>query len=123
MNNSNVLDSFKMLDEHAIRFFKKGKPTPNIEFKIIKTELDRYSFENKIKVIMKDKIFLISPLELQIAYKLFLAADGTDNELKADKDIEDARHLYKFFEDKLNKDEFREFIDKLNVNKKLRLLK
>ncbi len=123
MNTSDAKEAFDMLNEHAIRFFKKGKPTPNIEFKIIKTELDRYSFENKIRVIIKDKVFLISPLELQIAYKLFLAAEGIDEELKADKDIEDARHLYKLFKEKINKDELRIFITKLNAEKKFKFLK
>ncbi len=123
MNTSDAKEAFDMLNEHAIRFFKKGKPTPNIEFKIIKTELDRYSFENKIRVIIKDKVFLISPLELQIAYKLFLAADGIDEELKADKDIEDARHLYKLFKEKINKDELHIFITKLNAEKKFKFLK
>lgn len=123
MNTSDAKEAFDMLNEHAIRFFKKGKPTPNIEFKIIKTELDRYSFENKIRVIIKDKVFLISPLELQIAYKLFLAADGIDEELKADKDIEDARHLYKLFKEKINKDELCIFITKLNAEKKFKFLK
>jgi len=122
MNTSSIQESFNMLGEHAIRFFKKGKPIPNIEFKIIKTDLDRYSFENRIKVVINDKVFFISPLELQIAYKLFLAADGTDEELKADKDIEDARHLYKLFKEKINKDEFNEFVSKLEVKKRMRLL-
>lgn len=122
MNTLNVQESFNMLDEHAIRFFKKGNPIPNIKFKIIKTDLDKYSFENRIKVSIGSEIFFISPLELQIAYKLFLAADGTDEELNADKDIEDARHLYQIFKDKLNKDEFHEFVNKLKVKKKMRLL-
>ncbi len=122
MNTSNVQEAFKMLNEHAIRFFKKGSPTPNIEFKTIKTDLDKYSFENKIKVSIYDKTFLISPLELQIAYKLFLASDGTDEELKADKDIEDARHLYQLFKEKINKEEFHDFVNKLGVKKRMRLL-
>jgi hypothetical protein len=122
MNTLNVQESFNMLNEHAIRFFKKGNPTPNIEFKIIKTDLDKYSFENRIKVSIGSEILFISSLELQIAYKLFLAADGTDEELNADKDIEDARHLYQIFKDKLNKDEFHEFVNKLKVKKRMRLL-
>jgi len=122
MNTSKIQGAFKMLNEHAIRFFKKGRPIPNIEFKIIKTDLDKYSFEKKIKVTIKNKSFLISPLELQIAYKLFLATEGTDKDLKVDKDIEDARHLYKLFKEKINKDEFLVFINKLNVKKKLKFL-
>jgi len=122
LNTSRVEDAFKMLNEHAIRFAYPGKPIPNIEFKIIKTDLDKYSFENKIKVIVDDKFFLISPLELQIAYKLFLVADGIDEELQVDKDIEDARYLYKLFKEKINKEEFEIFVNKLNVKKRLRWL-
>ena len=122
INTSKPEEAFQMLKEHAIRFFKKGKPIPNIEFKIIKTDLDKYSFENKIKVILNLGVLLISPLELQIAYKLFLAADGVDEELQSDKDIEDARHLYNLFKEKINKEELLIFIDKLNVKKRLRFL-
>ena len=111
-----------MLDEHAIRFFKKGRPTPNIEFKMIKNDLDNYSFENRRQAILKDRILFISPLELQIPYKLLLAADGTEDELQSDKDIEDARFIYKLYKDNINKEEMFKFIDKLNVRKKARWL-
>lgn len=123
INTSEPEKAFNLLKGHAIRFAKEGRPVPNIEFKIIKNDLDRYSYENRIKVVLKDCVFFISPLELQIAYKLFLAADGTDEELQSDKDIEDARHLYKLFKDKINKDEFVGFINQLNIKKRLRLLK
>jgi len=121
VNTSKSHEASNFLKEHAIRFFKKN-PVPNIEFKIIKTDLDKYAYENRIKVILGGGRIFISPLELQIAYKLFLAADGTDEELQADKDIEDARHLYKLFKEKINKEELLTFINKLNVEKKLRLL-
>ena len=122
LNTPKIEDAFGMLSEHAIRFARKGKAVPNMEFKMIRKDLERYAFENRIKLFLKDKMFWISPLELQIAYKLFLAADGTDEELIQDKDIEDARHLYKLFEDKINKEEFLSFVNKLNVNKRLRFL-
>ncbi len=119
INSDNSYEAFKMMHEHAIRFFKNNKSIPNIEFKMIKTDFDYYSFENRIKVIMDKGVLFISPLEMQIAFKLFLAADGTEEELGADKDIEDARHLYRLFEDKINKDELLKIIDKLNIRKKL----
>lgn len=122
INTSKPEAAFEMLKGHAIRFFEKGKPTPNIEFKSIKTELDSYSFNNKIKVLLDRSTLNISPLELQIAYKLFLAAEGLDEELRADKDIEDARYLYKLFKEKLNKEEFHTFIDKLKVKNKLKYI-
>ena len=122
INTSNPQKAFNMLEEHAIRFFK-GVPIPNIELKIIKNDLDKYSYENKIKVILGEKILFISPLELQIAYKLFLAAEGPEAELQSDKDIEDAKHLYTIFKEEINKEELLYFSKKLNVEGKLRLLK
>ena len=121
-NTSIPTDAYEMLSEHAIRFFKKGRPVPNIEFKMIKTDLDRYSLENRRQVLLKDKILFISPLEIQIPYKLLLAADGTEEELQSDKDIEDARFVYKLYKDKINKIEMSKFIDKLGVRKKTRWL-
>jgi hypothetical protein len=123
INTFEVDNAYNMLKEHAIRFCIKGVPVPNIEFKIIKTDLDRYSFENKVRVFLAQGELKISPLELQIAYKLFLAADGIEEELRADKDIEDARHLYKIFGQKINKEEFLFFVNKLRVEKRLKLLK
>lgn len=99
---------------------KRGVPRPNIEFKIIKTDLDRYSFKNKIKVMLKEDILFVSPLEMQIAYKLFLAAEGSDEELSSDKDIEDAKHLYLLFKDKINKEELFLLLDRLKIRHKMK---
>ncbi len=121
-NTMIINEAYEMLNDFAIRFFKKGYPIPNIEFKMIKRELDRYSFENRIKVIFDEFILFISPLELQIAYKLFLAADGSDEELASDKNIEDAKHIYTLFKDKINKEELLSFINKLGVINKMRWL-
>lgn len=122
----NTLDSkeaFSLMDEHAIRFFlKDGKPIPNIEFKFIKTDLDNYSLQNKISVIIEDDTLFISPLEMQIAFKLFLAADEPDYEISSDKDIEDARHIYRTFREKINKEEMLYIVDKLNIKKRLKWL-
>jgi len=123
INTLNSDEAFEMLKEHAIRFFcKKKRPIPNIEFKFIKTNLDEYSFQNKIKVILNKDILFVSPIEMQIAFKLFLASDGEDYEISSDKDIEDARHLYKTFKENINKKEMLNIITKLGVGKKLKWL-
>jgi len=113
MNTSNPKEAFEMLKEHAIRFYKKNNPIPNIEFKIIKNDLDRYSYENKIKIKLGNYFLFISPLEMQIAYKLFLSSEV------ADKDIEDARYLYKVFKEKIDKDKLILLSNKLNVEKRI----
>ncbi len=109
--------AFQMMHEHAIRFSRKGKPVPNMEFKMIKNEIDEYSLNNQIKAIINSKNLFISPLEMQIAYKLHLGSE------KGDKDIEDARHLYKLFKENLNKEKLSLFIEKLKSEKKFEWIK
>jgi len=69
--------------------------------------------DNKIKVLLNKDILYISPIELQIAYKLFLGSD---------KDIEDARHIYRLLKEKINKQELLYSFEKLNVSGKFGLL-
>lgn len=113
INTSNADEAFDILNEHAIRFAKKEKPVPNIEFKVIKNDLDKFSYDNRIKVILAFENLYISPIELQIAYKLFLGSE---------KDIEDARHIYSLLKDKINKEELISSLETLGVFNKLGLL-
>ena len=93
LNTSSPEEAFQMWKEHAVRFAKIGKPIPNMEFKKIKKPEDAYSFKNSINVFMKEGKLKISPLEMQIVYKL---------DLGSEKDLEDAKHLYALFKEKLN---------------------
>lgn len=113
LNTSNLEEAFDMWQEHAIRF-SKDSPLPNIKFKKIKNELDNYSFNNRLKVILKNGEIYISPLEMQIAYKLFLGSG---------KDLEDAKHLYNLFKEKLNKEELLYFVEKLEVSDNFKIMK
>ncbi len=94
---------------HAIRFSYKGKFIPNMEIKFPKVELDTWSLQHKQKVILNGKVLFISPIELQIAYKIFLGSE------KGDKDLEDAKFLYDLFKDHLDHPLFLEFMRKLNI--------
>lgn len=95
-----------------LRFAKKDTFIPNMEIKIAKTELDSWSLKNKREVILNNNILLkISPLELQIPYKLFLSSE---------KDIEDAKHLYNRFKNKLDQKLLNYFISELKVSKMFR---
>lgn len=97
-----------LCQEHAIRFSRKKKFIPNMEIKFPKIELDDWTLTNKKKVSLNKHVLFISPLELQIPFKLFL---GTE------KDIEDARYLYNLFKDKLDISLLTEFNRKLNIEK------
>ncbi|MEX0920624.1 MAG: hypothetical protein WDZ69_03545 [Candidatus Pacearchaeota archaeon] len=114
LNTSKPEEAFGMLNEHAIRFSKKGLPVPNMEFKVMKNKDDEYSFHRKIKVKTIGGELYISPLEMQIAFKL---------DLGSEKDLEDASHLYELFKDKLNKEEMAKIINQFGVKDKFELIK
>jgi len=116
LNTQDITEAFQMLKENAIRFSRKNKPLPNIEFKLIKNDIDKYSFKNKLKVNLKRGSLFISPIEMQIAYKLWLAKGGNE------KDIEDSKHLYELFKEKLNKLELTKLVKELKVEKEFKII-
>ncbi len=117
LNTENPKNAFDSLKEYAIRFSRKEKPIPNIEFKMIKNDIEKYSFKNKIKVSINGKEMNISPIEIQIAFKLMLGKEGNE------KDIEDAKHLYELFREKINKQELLNLIKQFKVEKEFELIK
>jgi len=92
----------------ALRFAKKNTFIPNIEMKFGKVDLDDWTLGERKKVIINKKTLYISPLELEIPYKLFLGSE---------KDIEDAMHLFNLFKDHLDMKMFTEFNRKLKTQK------
>jgi hypothetical protein len=94
LNPENVHGLYEMLvDNLGIRIAKENTVIPNIELKFVKDDFDRYSLDNKLRVIMGENQVFISPIELQIPYKLYLGSD---------KDIEDAVYLWDIFKGKIN---------------------
>jgi hypothetical protein len=93
----------------SLRFSNKRQFIPNIEMKFEKNPLDSWSLDNRVEVAMNGNSIFISPMELQIAFKLFLGAE---------KDIEDAKHLYNIFADKLDRELFEGFLAKLDKDDK-----
>lgn len=90
----------------ALRFAERGTFIPNIELKFPKTELDFWTLKSKILVDLNEAKFFIPPLELQIAFKLYLGSD---------KDLEDARHLWVIFKEYLNKEKLKYFLGLLKI--------
>lgn len=110
LNTSDPLDAYNayLKNHHAIRLAKKGNFIPNIEIKFVRNELDIYSLKYRKQVRIDDKNLSISPLELQIPYKLFLGSE---------KDIEDARFLFRLFKDELNIGLLKRFLTELEIPK------
>ncbi|MCZ7380380.1 MAG: hypothetical protein O8C64_02215 [Candidatus Methanoperedens sp.] len=109
LNTGNSYEAYNdyLENHHAIRIAKKGSFIPNIELKFVKNDLDRYSLEHRRHVKIADRSLNLSPLELQIPYKLFLGSE---------KDIEDARFLFKLFKDNLDIVLLKMFLTKLKVS-------
>jgi len=67
-----------------------------------------YSVKRSLEVVLNDKFRpRIAPLELQIAYKLWLGSE---------KDIGDAVFLYELFKPVINREELKKWCRELNVN-------
>lgn len=114
VNATDVKGSMCLLEKNlSIRIARKNKFVPNLEIKFAKTEIDKIALKNRIKVIFDKNSLYFSPIELQIAYKIFLGSD---------KDKEDARHLYNIFSEKIDKKKLENFSKMLKVDKKLSLL-
>lgn len=107
LNSPDNEELYSMLrDNLAIRIAERGKAIPNFELKFPKKDTDFFSLNNPVKVIVNGNEILISPLEMQIAYKLYLGSE---------KDIEDATHVYEMFKDNLDVKLLNSLIEKLNV--------
>jgi len=100
-----------LIDGLALRFSKKGEFIPNIEFKFAKKDLDRYDLDNRIEVCIDNERLFVGPIELQIAYKLFLGSE---------KDIEDARFLFKLFNNYIDAAKLEKFLNDIRIRPEIR---
>lgn len=99
-----------LLCETALRFCYPGKFIPNMEVKFPKKPLDAWTLENRKTVLLNKKPLHISPIEVQIPFKLFLGSE---------KDIEDAGHLYELFKQRLDIGLTEDFARRLGVEKEM----
>jgi len=108
ININNVDEAYNeyLLNDNAIRFSRINQFIPNIEFKFPKIPLESLALKERKLVILNHKQIHISPIELQISFKVFLGSE---------KDIEDARYLYDIFKDKLDLDLLTSFNRKLKI--------
>ena len=112
LNTSNPEEAYHeyLLNNTAIRFAEKGQFIPNIEFKFPKNELDARVLKQKLEVECSKRTLFLSPLEQQVAYKLFLGSE---------KDIEDARFIYQLAREHLNRNLLNKYLDELGVSREL----
>jgi hypothetical protein len=114
LNPGDEEELFDMLKSgHSIRFAEKESVIPKIELRFAESKLDRYALSKCVDVVLKGEVIKVSPIELQVVYKLYLGSN---------KDIEDARYLYKLFAEHISNRKLKEFVDTLKVKDKVKYL-
>ena len=114
LNSDDLSELFELMKTgHSIRFAEKEIVIPNIELRFVDNSIDLGALKNRLVVKLSEHRLNISSLELQIAYKLYLGSD---------KDVEDARYLYKLFGNFINKRKLNDFVDILKVKDKVKYL-
>ena len=93
-------------DDLRQRIAEEGTMIPNVELWFAKNDFERTVLEDPLSARIGGREIAISPIELQIAYKLFLTAE---------KDFEDALHLYQVFEEQLDEDRLQTYVTELEV--------
>lgn len=98
---------YEMLCERmGIRAAEKDMVIPNMEMKFAKDDFDRYALSHRLEAVFNGVSVYISPIELQILYKIYLGSE---------KDIEDAIYLWDIFKGKLDIELLERFMRELNV--------
>ena len=79
-----------------------------VDLKKAESIFDRLALKERIKAQINEHILYISPIELQICYKI--------SQLGSDKDIKDAAYLYEFFKEKIDRRKLKEYAKLMNAD-------
>lgn len=93
-------------DGLPIRIAESGNRIPNVELKFVSDEYDRLSLSDTIEVDFDGRSLQIVTPELQVAYKLGMSAE---------RDFEDATHLYQTVQRSLNTTKLESYVEQLGV--------
>lgn len=95
-----VEEIYDHLLDGNIRYVYKGQMIPNMEVKFAKNKVDEDNLRTRKKIPLTDLDIYFAPIECAIAYKEYLGSD---------KDLEDARHLQKVYEEELDNNELERY--------------
>ena len=114
INGNHPKDAYEIiLEGSSVRFAKKGTIFPNFELKLPRNKIGYTALDDRLELGFGKNNISISPIELQIAYKLYLGSD---------KDYEDARYLYKLLYRYINSKKLKAFIKSLRVEKEAKII-
>lgn len=111
IDSESARDAFDRLQKNlSIRIARRHTVIPNFEIKFAKSETDITPLKNPLKAVINRTELLVSPLEIQIPYKVWLGSE---------KDLEDAVYLYELFKEKLDRGTMRAISKDLKITKKM----
>lgn len=94
-----------LINGDSIRYTRKGEFLPEMEVKFVKDELDEEQINSRQKIPFTKLNIYFSSIESNIAFK--------EEYLKAQKDLEDARHLRIIYEGKIDENKINEIKKKI----------
>lgn len=100
------LERMNEMLEDNIWVARADEMIPHLEVKFVDDRIDRASLKNRIVARIEGAELPIGPIELQIAYKLWMSGNT---------DFEDAVHLYSLFEETLRTHELQRWVEELGV--------
>lgn len=104
---------YSMLSQgDRLRIAEEDEIYPNFETWFVSKDVEREALSNSLTVMFDEGQINISPLELQIAYKLRLAQGAGS---LTGKDFEDALHLYLTFEERFNREQLETYVEAFGV--------
>ena len=96
-----------LVSENVVpRIARKGEWIPNIELKPVNGRAERFAIENPLVFKIREAELNMSPIELQIAYKLYPGSE---------KDYEDAIFIYETLKEHVNPGDVLKWLDALGV--------
>jgi hypothetical protein len=105
--------AYEMLsNSDRVRVAEDSEMFPNFEIWFASNDVEREALREAITADLHDGRIAISPIELQIAYKLRLAQHAASTTVK---DFEDALHLYHIFEEQFKTPELEAYVEELGV--------
>lgn len=113
--NVDESEAYDMLKKgFALRVAEEEKVIPNFEINFPTDKFDKIALSERLEARINSKEMYVSPLELQIAYKLYL---------ESEKDWEDAFHLYLLFKENIEESKLERYAKDLNVGESLNELR
>jgi predicted nucleotidyltransferase len=107
LNADNPDDAYDLIEDgSSLRMIKGDALFPNFEIKLPRSSIANICMSERIKIIVNGHAINASPLELQIAYKLYLGGE---------KDFDDARHIYRVLDRMLDQDKFKYYLKEMHI--------